>query len=116
MNKNVEAVTEFVSSNHAALAEFARESFRMHGRGVVRVELPKKGTVGALIYHDLDEMRRLTARLSPESEGDVVIRMIETYDPERQGVVMVEIQGEKAVSMKMNLNPPTLVAEPGGVH
>ena len=84
------------------------------GPGVALIAVDKIG------YRTLEEVRRLfLGGLPTESkgEGDVVLRMIETYDPLKQAVVMAMFEGEKPVTIKMRLEPPFLVDEvSGAVH
>ena len=80
----------------------------MGGRGVVRVgfpDLPPNVSVlvsATMVYHTLEEMRRLIAELqgtTPE-DADVLLRMLETYDPSRQAVVTAAIEGQNPIRSK----------------
>lgn len=68
-----------------------------------------------LKYVALGELRSLT---NPEGndEAAVLVRMVETYDPERQAVVMASIDGENPISIKIRLERPNLVDEASGTH
>jgi hypothetical protein len=42
--------------------------------------------------------------------------MTETYDPATQAVVMAIIDGQNPISIKLRLEKPNLVDDPGGVQ
>ena len=105
------------------LAIFASESCAAKGRGVVRVsapELPPGITMVSpeMAYHTLDEIRGLTgdAKGSLREQADVLIGMIETYDPEQQAVIMVAFGAGNPISVKMRLERPFILDDAGGVH
>ena len=123
-----ERAVQFIESVHDRLAEFGRESHGTDGRGVIRVSVPEvaPGTRRArramvsteMVYHTLSEVRRLTAGLQGtiRDDADVLLRMIETYDPSMQAVVTVAVGSDNPVSVKIRLERPFLVDKPDGVH
>ena len=103
----------FLFAAHGRIAEFARENYDAEGRGVVRIDIPLSRAVTALVatnqvYHTLNGIRRLTANLegSGRTEADVLIRMIETYDPAKQAVVTAALEGENPITITMKLEAP----------
>ena len=107
------------------LAMFARESFEADGRGVTLVDIPglpsgmARVTVSTeMVYHLLDDLcgwRDELPRASQE-DTDVLIRMVETYDPTRQAVVMLAFAGKNPVTITMQLERPFVLDEVDGVH
>ena len=71
-----------------------------------------------MVYHTLDGLRGLTADLQGDSreDADILLTMVETYDPGRQAVVTVAVEGQNPVSVKMKLEPAFVVDEADGVH
>lgn len=121
---NTELVLQFVSAAQPELAGFAKSSFQDGGRGVIRVEFPEVppgSTVVAsteMVYQTLEEIRRVVSSLKGDNRADaqILLGMIESYDPATQAVVTAVVGGNNPVSIKMKLAPPTLVAAPRGVH
>ena len=104
-----------IQAAHAQLSKFAQDSYGMHGRGVTLVSTPAlpAGTttmvLTEMVYHELADVRRMTADLDPSSDAAVLIRMIETYDPAKQAVVMIATGKDNPISVKMRLDAPYLV-------
>jgi len=100
---------------HAQIATFARESFTHDGRGVVMIDFPiAKGTnvvAATMNYHDLTSVRELAAEMthSGGEDADVLLRMVETYDPETQAVVMATVGEGWPVSVTVRLDHPTII-------
>jgi hypothetical protein len=65
--------------------------------------------------HQVEDLREIAPPGSPES-ADILARMTETYDPATQAVVMAAIDGQNPISIKLRLEPPNLVDDPGGVQ
>ncbi len=115
----------FLAGAQEQLAAFARASYATDGRGVVRVRIPEVGA-GVLaavvstemVYHTCSQVRELTASLQGDSGEDAaaLLRMIDTYDPERQAVVVVAFATGNPVSVKMKLERPFVIDEARGVH
>jgi hypothetical protein len=72
----------------------------------------------SMVFHTLDEIRRVTANLkgSARTDADILIRMIETYEPSSRAVVIAAIEGENPITIKMKLERPAIADDPGGVH
>lgn len=106
-----ERVLQFLSAAQPALAEFAVESYRLDGRGLIQVAIPESPpsvsglAMTDMVYHKLDDLRGLLADLSDASreDADITLRMVETYEPERQAVVTVAADGHNAISVKLRL-------------
>jgi hypothetical protein len=113
---NTDRITEMISASQPQLAAFAKESYTLHGRGIIRIEFPSvppntEALVATeMVYHDLAEMRRLMGEIG-EDEA-ITLRMIETYDPERQAVVMAAIADQNPITVKMRLEAPVIVDGP----
>jgi hypothetical protein len=112
MMADPQALTEQLITDHLEpIARFARESFLRHGRGVVLMEFPDAPpgmTVFGLIpmvYHQLADVPQLN------EDAAVLIRMIESYVPDRQCVVTAAIEGQLPISVKMKLVRPVAVDE-----
>ena len=117
------AALRFVDGLQESLAAFARESYQSDGRGVVLVCVPalplgqSHGMVSTdMVYQTLEELRRLITELQGDSRkaADVLIRMVETYDPFRQAVLTVDAEGQNPISIKMKLEPAFLINEADG--
>jgi hypothetical protein len=111
-----------IGDHHDQIAAFARENFRLDGRGLLRVEFPRLPPgviaivgIGEMTYTTLEEARRLLADRDDEDSA-ITLRMVETYDPGRQAALIAAIVGENPVTMKMRLAPPTLVDGPTSVQ
>ena len=113
---NTDQILEIINAGHARLATFAKESFALHGRGIIRVQFPRvpAGTNALvetkMVYHDLKEMRRLLSKAGKDEA--TTLQMIETYDPTRQAVVIAAIDGGNPITIKMKLDPPVIVDGP----
>ena len=72
----------------------------------------------AMVYHTLAEVRRVTAHLqgSVRADADVLLRMMEMYDPEGQAVVTVRFETGNPITVKMKLQRPVTVHEPEKLH
>jgi hypothetical protein len=122
MSEDQDRLLEMIRAAQPQLAKFARESYALHGRGIVHVEFPSvpPGVTALvstqMIYQDLAEMRRLIGELSHNEEASITLRMIETYDSERQAVVMAAFRGGNPITIKMKLDSPTFIDDAGGVH
>lgn len=122
---NTVQVIEFIHATLEQLAQFARESYRAEGRGVVRVAFPAAPPPGMtavistdMVYQTHEQVLDLFRDLSGELREDahVLIRMMETYDPMRQAVVMAQVGQGNPITIKMKLDPPFVMDEPGGIH
>jgi hypothetical protein len=126
---NRDRVLRVLVDGHAQLAAFARESYRLDGRGVIRVTIPPPppgippGSVATtdMVYHVVEQIRTLTAHFTgtQRADADDLLRMLDTYDPSTQAVVMVAFDDQRKdppISVKMRLDVPVIVDEPGGVH
>ena len=109
---NTNRIVAMVNAAQSHLATFARESYAHYGRGIIRVVFPAvppgtEAIVSAeMEYHDLDEMRTL---LGGSEDATTTLRMIETYEPDREAVVIATIDKGSSLRMKMRLDPPALV-------
>ena len=113
MDRDQEKTVEFVGQAHAALSDFARQSFQADGRGVVLVKFPRTSPLGPtgpamtdMIYHPADQVRALRAevRADADEDHDLLVQMVNTYDPEQQAVVMAALEpGGLPISAKIKL-------------
>jgi len=117
---NTDAIVQLIDAAQAELAQRARAMFASEGRGFLLVKfppLPPPGrtaiAVADVVYHRLAELKRLATGMD---DGDVLIKMVETYDPTTQAVVMAAIGRGNPVSLKMKLDPPMFVEGPDGVQ
>jgi hypothetical protein len=121
---NNERILKIISDHHEPIAKFAVESYRADGRGVVKIgfpDVPPGSTVMAvrsMTYHTLEQIREIAGGLAGDTAADaaVLVRMIETYDPERQAVVTAAIDGQAPISIKMKLELPIISPQPPGMH
>jgi hypothetical protein len=121
---NTNRVMQFIGEAHERIANYARKCFRTDGRGAIQVSFPDlpAGTASivstSLVYHTLDEIQRVTADVtgSAREDRDILIRMIETYDPSKQAVVTAMIEGHNPITIKMKLERPVIADESGRVH
>ena len=110
---------EIIGNHHDQLASFAKKSYELDGRGLIHVEFPNvpRGmtVIGQVMmkYVGLEEARGL---IGGDEDGQITLRMIETYDPTRQAVVLAGILDENPISIKMRLELPFMVDDPGGTH
>lgn len=108
-----ERIKQFLADTQSRIAPFAQESYRAHGRGLVKVAIPDSPelvpglAMTDMVYHKLDSLRELFAGVGKASREDaaITLRMVETYDPDRQAVVMVAADGLPAVTVKLRLQP-----------
>ena len=113
---NRERVLSFPDTQ-VQLAQFARESYRLDGRGLIQVDIPEPppGLGGLamtnMVYHKLDDLRELLNDVGDANrdDADITLRMVEMYNPERQAVVTVAVAGENAISVKLRLEPLTII-------
>ena len=104
---------ETITADHARLAAFGREWYALNGRGLIHVEYPsvapgvRTNVSPQMLYEDAETVRDLMADY-PEIADDaaVTLGMIDTYDPERQAVVLASFQGGNPIAMKMRLDLP----------
>jgi hypothetical protein len=108
---------------HGEIAKFAVERFMHDGRGVVMIDFPiAPGTnvvAATMHYHDLTSVRALTAEITDSGleDADILLRMVETYDPETQAVVMASAGGGFPVFVTIRLDQPTIIVDdPDGVR
>lgn len=119
---NQERAAQLVGASHAHIAAFAQRCFASDGRGLVLVSFPAPPPGTAIItipgagYHTLEDLRRMASDLPDNEDMAISIRMVETYDPSRQAVVMATVGDGNPVTMKMKLDPPTLVDGPTSVQ
>jgi hypothetical protein len=117
MDPNQSRALQFLESVHERLAAFARDSYAALGRGAVVVQAPDipPGVTAiastAMVYHAIDEIRNLA-----RADAAVVIRMIETYDPSSQAVVMVATPLGNSITVKMRLDAPVILDDAKGLH
>ena len=112
-NRHQQRMLQFIEAIHEQVSTFARARFQSEGRGMTEVvrlgpalePLRPGGT--DLVFHTVNEIRRRTAGLTGgrRDEADILLRMIETYDPTTQAVVMTTFEGENPVSLKVRLTP-----------
>src|SRR5215470_12939690 len=87
---------KIISDYHNQIANFARESYELDGRGLVQVSFPNVPLCQAAIsnrmmrYISLEQLRTVGRR----EFAAHLIRMVETYEPERQAVVTAAIDEE----------------------
>ena len=113
---------QFIAAAHDWIAAVARERYKADGRGMIQVEvlllpLSITGFVATdLVYYTLDEVRSLLSDREGASRQDaeVLLRMIETYEPSRHAVVNMTIEGHNLISIKMKLERPNVQGK--GVH
>lgn len=109
---------ERVRASHQHLAAFARQAFASTGRGAVQVIFREPTqpartthqTIDGTAYYTIEEIRRLV-RQSPNADASPLLRMLESYDPERQAVVLAAFPTSTPTSFKMRLDAP-LVLKP----
>ena len=111
-----------LDDGHEHIAKFGRECFAEFGRGVVQVEFPKvpKGTTRItarnMSYIDLPTLQTSDDVMTLGEDAAILMRTVETYDSDCQVVVLASIDGGTPASVKMRLEKPLLLDEPGGVH
>ena len=113
----------FIEWGQGRLATFARESYAAEGLGYIYFSVPPipdpdQPIKAEMVYHVLTQVQRLAADLSGvlREQADILIRMIETYDPATQAVVMAAVGIGNPIAIKMRLEMPFIVDEAGGVH
>jgi hypothetical protein len=127
---NEDRIIRFIEAAHGRLAAFARENYQTYGRGAVLVAVPLAPDVNAALsttmaYHpatqferlfdELDDVERAFLGNAGLADAHVLIRMIETYDPMTQAVLVIRIQGQNPIIIKMKLERP-FVDEPERLH
>jgi len=118
MSEQQEAAVRFLSRAgiQREISKCAQDGFSLYGRGAVRITAPaaRPGSGSSLemtdmLYQTLTVLRPLfTETRAPNREtADVVIRMLETYDPTKHAIVLLSFEeGPNPVSLKMRLDPP----------
>lgn len=112
---------EMMTASQPQIAKFARESYAELGRGIVRIGFPKPPPGRSMVavtdvsYSTFEDMRVLADGDDAE-DWAITLRMIETYDPARQAVVIATIGGELPVTVKMKLDPPVMIDGPTTVQ
>jgi len=111
----------FLEAAHDRLATFASESYALDGRGTVLARVPDvaPGTSRIsteMVYRSLSDVRQSTTDgpASVRADADVLLHMIETYDPNRQAVVTVHFETGNPITVKMKLERPFIADEPTG--
>ena len=114
---------EIVAAHHSQIAAFARKACPLEGRGVVHIRFPPVPTGATIVgitgmnYITLVELRRIgSGQRAKDAGSDIVVQMVESYDPDQQVVVMAAIDGENPISVKMRLDPSMIVDDAPGVH
>jgi len=122
MDRRTRLVRSFIEWAQDRLAIFARESYAAEGRGYIYFTVPPipdpdQQIKMEMVYYVLTQVQRLAADRSGvlREQADILIRMIETYDPATQAVVMAVGTGDP-IAIKMRLEMPFIVDEVGGVH
>jgi hypothetical protein len=122
-DESIDRTMKIISDHHHQIVDFARKAYSQDGRGSIEVQFPNVPPgataigVSMMSYHKLDELRRLFAReLAGNEDAAILMRMMETYHPERQAVVTATIEGENPITIKMKLERPFIVDEPEGVQ
>jgi len=113
----------FIEWGHDRLATFARESYAAEGRGYIYffvppIPDPDQPIKMEMVYYVLTQVQRLAADLSGvlREQADILIRMIETYDPATQAVVIAAVGTVDPIAIKMRLEMPFIVDQVGCVH
>lgn len=96
------------------ISTFAQDSFSLHGRGAVRITAPAATPRSSLettdmLYQTLAVLRPLFTETTARNRetADVVIRMLETYDPTTHAVVLLSFEaGPNPIGLKMRLDSP----------
>ena len=121
MGEQRDAAVRFLSGHgiKQEISKFAQDSFGLHGRGAVRIAVPAAPPVSGtslaitdMLYQTLTVLRPLLTNITgPNREtADVLIGMLETYDPTKHAVVVLSFdEGPNPVSVKMRLDPPYVV-------
>jgi hypothetical protein len=111
----------FLEAAHERLATFASESYALEERGIVLVRVPDvvpgtRRVSTEMVYRSLSDVRQATpdGQESVRADADVFVRMIETYDPNRQAVVTVDFETGNPITVKMKLERPFIADEPTG--
>jgi hypothetical protein len=121
---NQDQVIQLIEATHDRIAAFARKRYETYGRGVILIAVPQlaSGTYALIstemVYHLLSAVERIATDLDAWSisDGGALIRMMQTYDPATQAVVIVSINGQPPIAVKMNLDRPFVVDESETVH
>jgi hypothetical protein len=119
MGEQRDAAVRFLSGHgiQQEIAKLAQDSFGLHGRGAVRITAPMAAPRSSLettdmLYQTLTVLRPLFTETTAENRetAEVVIRMLETYDPNTHAVVLLSFEeGPNPISLKMRLDPPYVV-------
>ncbi len=96
-----------------AVSRFAQDSYGMHGRGITQIRIPDFPSPGNsaivltdMVYHTLADLRDRLANAPDPEDADVMIRMIETYDPATQAAVSITVGSDNPFTVKMRLQEP----------
>ena len=124
-------VLQLIKVAHERLAAFARESYETVGRGAILIAMPLASGTSAripteLVYRPATDFERLFDELDDEdrvflgeaglADAYVVIRMMKTYDPSTQAVLVITIEGYNPIIMKVKLEPPLVIDERPGIQ
>ena len=110
---------QVIIDHHESIAAFARDSFAKHGRGLVQIGFPNvspgETVVGVRIvkYKTLAQLRQV---ITDHPEDIKIWKVVDSYDPEHQAAVMAAIDCELPVTIKMQLDKPTIVDGGDGAH
>jgi hypothetical protein len=116
---------DFITAAHPHLAEYAQRCYASDGRGAIQVSVPElqpgvaSGVVKTdMVYHAQAELRQLFANLTGDerADADVLLTMVDTYDPVRQAVVIAAVAGGAPLTVKIKLDLPVVVDEAKGIH
>ena len=107
MDNTSDNIRRLIAAASEEMETFARTSFASDGRGVIMVEFPdvepERAIVAtSMVYHQLEHVRRLTAGTG--DDADVLVRMIETYDPDAQALVLATVGRSNPISLKWRFN------------
>jgi hypothetical protein len=106
----VRAIT-IIGDHWGEIALYASTNYDLEGRAVIHVGFPNVPPghtalgITMMKYITLDDLRRITN--PAEKDWANLARMVETYDPEQQSVVIGAIEGEPSISIKMKLERPS---------
>jgi hypothetical protein len=104
----------FIQAIHEQVSTFARARFQAEGRGLIEATTPigsalklREPARPHFVYHTVSEFRRRTADLTGGSRDtvDMLLRMIDTYDPTMQAVLIATLDGQNPVSLRVKLAP-----------
>lgn len=117
MSTDRELLLQAIEKAQPTLARFAREGYALAGRGLIQASLPPTpepgATVTTMMYRSASDLRRSTADVIDHlrEDRDIIVRMIETYDPEREAVVTIAFAYGNSITVKLHLDLPFIVEE-----